>query len=377
MEFSWSEEQLQFRKTVREFAERELPVQKGATGFPRDLWKRCAGFGILGLPFAPEYGGQAADIMTTVLAMEALGYGCRDNGLIFGLNAQMWSVQMPIATFGTEDQRKRYLPKLIAGEWIGGHAMSEPGSGSDAFSMRTNAVRDGNTYIINGSKTFVSLAPVADCFVVFATLGKKGNFMNISMFLVERDTPGLFLGKEIGKMGMKTCPWSEVVFEDCRVSAEQRVGREGAGAAIFSDSMEWERGCLLGGYVGAMERQLERCVQYAKERKQFGRPIGAFQSISGKLSDMKLRLETSRLLLYKLAWEKSQGRRAPMEAALVKLQVSDSWQKSCLDAIQIHGGYGYTTEYEEESEFRDSVAGSLYSGTSEIQRNIISAYLGL
>ena len=345
--------------------------------FQREHWKKCAAFGIQGLPFPEEYGGQGADIMSTVIAMEGLGYACKDSGLVFGLNAQMWSVQMPILHFGTEEQRKRYLPALCKGELIGAHGMSEPGSGSDAFALSTRAERDGDHYVLTGSKTFVSLAPVADLFVVFATLNRKLGFFGITAFLVDRETPGFRVGKPIGKMGLRTCPWAELFLEECRIPASNRLGNEGSGSSLFSDSMEWERGCLLAGTLGAMERQVETCIRYARERSQFKKPIGKFQSVANLIVDMRLRLETSRLLLYKLAWEKSQGQRSPLTAALVKLHISEGWKQSCIDAIQIHGGYGYTAEYEVERDLRDAVAGTIYSGTSEIQKNIVADALGL
>ncbi|RMF62897.1 MAG: acyl-CoA dehydrogenase [Calditrichaeota bacterium] len=381
MDFSWSEEQLEFKRAVIEFAKNELKddlIQRDKeASFPRELWRKCADFGILGLPFPKEYGGHEQDILTTMLVMEGLGYACKDSGLIFGMNAQLWSVQMPIFRFGSEAQKRKYLTKMCTGEWIGAHGMSEPGSGSDAFSLNTTAELSGDFYVLNGSKTFVSNGPVADVFVVFATVDKRRGFMGVTGFIVERDYPGFHVSKEISKMGLKTSPMSELVFEDCKVPVQNRIGREGAGAAIFSDSMEWERSCILASYLGGMERQLERCVAYARERKQFNKPIGKFQAVANKMVEMKVRMETARLILYKVAWLKKTQGSAPMDAAIAKLYMSESWVKSCLDAIQIHGGYGYTTEFELERDLRDAVGGTLYSGTSEIQKNIIARYLGL
>jgi len=381
MDFSWNEEQRQLKRSVVEFVRRELPashmVGDNREEFDRSLWRKCADFGLLGLPFPEAYGGQGVDILSTVLAMEGFGYACRDNGLLFGMNAQMWSVQMPILHFGTEDQKREYLPRLCSGSMIGAHGMTEPGSGSDAFSLSTRAVKNGETYVLTGTKTFVSLAPVADLFVIFATVDKRMGFMGVTAFLVERGTPGLRVGRRIEKMGLRTCPWAEVSLEDCRIPSSHRLGKVGGGAALFQDSMEWERGCLLAGSVGAMERQLETCIAYARQRKQFGQAIGRFQSVANRIADMRVRLETSRLLLYRLAWEKSEGGHSRMTAAMVKLHVSESWKESSVDAIQIHGGYGYTTEFEVERDLRDSIGGTLYSGTSEIQRTIIADSLGI
>jgi alkylation response protein AidB-like acyl-CoA dehydrogenase len=309
--------------------------------------------------------------------MEGLGYGCKDSGLIFALNGQMWTVQMPILRFGSDAQKNKYLPKLCSGEWIGAHGMTEPGSGSDAFSLTTSARLDGDYYVLNGTKTFSSNAPVADVFIVFATVNKRKGFMGVTGFIVEKGFSGFSVGKSIEKMGLRTAPMAELILEDCRVPVSNRLGREGNGAAIFDDAIEWERSCILASLIGGMERQLETCIKYTKERRQFNTPIGKFQSVANKIVDMKVRLETARLILYKVAWMKKAHGKATMDAAIAKLYLSESWIRSCLDAIQIHGGYGYTTEFELERDLRDSLASTLYSGTSEIQRNIIARYLGL
>ena len=381
MDFGWSEEQLAFRAAVVDFARRALaddvPAREKRGEFARGLWRRCGEFGIQGLPFPEEYGGGGQDILTTILAMEALGYGCPDNGLHFGLAAQMWSVQMPIWRHGTEEQKRAYLPRLCSGEWVGAHAMSEPDSGSDAFALRTTAVRDGDDYVLNGAKTFVSEAPVADLFVVFATIDRAKGPLGLTAFLIERGTPGLALGRQIEKLGLKTSPMGEVVLTDCRVPASARLGREGRAVQIFNDSMEWERGCILASNLGTMERLLETSVQYCKERQQYGKPISQFQSVANRLVDMRLRLEVSRLLLYKAAWAKARGQDAGLSAALAKLYLGDAMVQTALDAVQVRGGYGFTTEYQVERDLRDAVGGTLYSGTTEIQRNLIARALGL
>jgi alkylation response protein AidB-like acyl-CoA dehydrogenase len=383
MDFSWSPEQIEFRQTVVDFARKALQddlVGRDRTNtFPRELWTRLGEFGILGLPFPEELGGGGSDILTTILAMEALGYGCKDNGLLFGIAAQMWSVQMPIYKFGTDAAKAKYLPRLNSGEWIGAHGMSEPDSGSDAFALRTTAERRGDQYILNGTKTFVSNGPAADLFLIFATHDRAKGFLGLTGFLVERTTPGLKVSKEIDKMGLRTSPMAEVIMEDCAIPVENRIGREGRGGAVFNDSMEWERGCILASYLGSMERQLEACVRYAQERKQFGQAIGHFQSVANMMVDMKVRMETARLILYKAAWAKEHGSasQAGEIAAIAKLYLSDAWVKSCLDAVQVHGGYGFTTEYEVERDLRDSIGSRLYSGTSEVQRNLIARHLGL
>ena len=333
--------------------------------------------GILGLAIPEEYGGSATDILTTMLVMEGLGYGCRDNGLIFAMNAQMWSVQHPILTFGTEAQKQKYLPGLCNGELIGAHGMSEPDSGSDAYSLRTRAERISEGYILNGTKMFVTNAPVADVALVFATVNPAKGIGGVTAFLVDKGTPGFRVSRNIEKMGLRTSPMGELILQDCVVPEESRLGAEGAGSGIFNSSMEWERSCILGSHIGAMERQLEECIHYARERRQFGQAIGKFQSVANRIAEMKVRLETARMLLYKVAWLKQMGKPAIMEAAMAKLYLSEFFVQSSLDAVRTHGGYGYMTELEIERELRDAVGGLLYSGTSDIQRMIIARWLGL
>jgi len=381
MDFSWTDEQLSFKNAVIGFAQKELNedvVGRDKRGeFSRENWRKCSEFGIQGLPFPEKYGGAEADILTTMLTMEGLGYGCRDNGLIFALNAQMWSVQHPILTFGTDAQKQKYLPDLCNGKIIGAHGMTEPGSGSDAYSLRTRAEKRDNGYVLNGSKMFVTSAPVADLALVFATTNPEIGQWGITAFLVEKGTPGFTVSQDIEKMGLRTAHMGELIFQDCYLPEENRLGPEGAGVSLFTSSMEWERSCILASNLGAMEHQLEECIKYAKERNQFNQPIGKFQSVSNRIAEMKIRLETARLILYKVAWLKANGKPAVMEAAIAKLYISECFVKSSQDAIRIHGGYGYTTEFEVERNLRDAIGGIIYSGTSDIQRVIIANWLGL
>jgi alkylation response protein AidB-like acyl-CoA dehydrogenase len=381
MDFGWSDEQQVFKDAVIEFARTRLNQgmieRDRESRFSRELWRECARFGIQGMPFPEQFGGGNADIVTTMLTMEGLGYGCLDNGLIFGINAQMWSVQMPIFRFGSDAQKDKYLPGLCSGDLIGAHGMSEPDSGSDAFGLRTRAERRANGYVLNGTKTFVTNAPECDVALVFATIDPNRKSLGVTGFLIERGTPGFTISPHIDKMGLRTSHMSELILDDCFLPEENRLGKEGLGSRIFSDSMEWERACILGSHLGAMQRLLEKCVQYAKDRRQFGESIGRFQSVANRIVDMKVRLETARLLLYQVAWLKKMGKPAVMEAALAKLYLSECFVQSGLDAIRTMGGYGYTTEYEVERDLRDAVGGTIYSGTSDIQRNIIARLLGL
>ena len=285
-----------------------------------------------------------ADPLTTVGVLESLGYGCRDNGLIFSINAHMWTVGVPLRDFGTEEQKRRYLPRLCSGELIGGNAMSEPASGSDAYSLRTTAERRGDRYVLNGSKIFVSNGAVGDLILVYATVDRSKGANGISGFLVERGSPGFKVGRPLDKMGLRTSPMAELFFEDCEVPVENRLGREGNGKNLFTHSMTWERSCILASAVGSMQRLLDTSIGYARERQQFGQPIGKFQLVASKVVDMKLRLEEARAALYRTAWLQGYGRSAFLEAALAKLTISENWVRCAEDAIQIHGGYGYMVE---------------------------------
>jgi hypothetical protein len=381
MNFSWTEDQQKLRDAAIAFARQTLNheyIEREKRGeFSRALWAECAKFGVQGLPVPEEYGGSAQDVMTTMLAMEALGYGCLDQGLLFSLHAQMWSIEMPLLRFGTGAQKAHYLPKLCDGSVIGAHGMTEPDTGSDAFAVRTRAERKGDRYVLSGSKTFVTNAPVADLFVVFATVDRAKGMWGITAFLIDKGTKGLSVGQKLDKLGLTTSPTSEVFLEDCEVPAENILGKVGQGAPIFNHSMAWERSCIMGSTVGTMQRELEACVEYAKTRKQFGKPIGNFQLVAAKLADMKVRLETSRLLLYRAAWAHATGEPNALEGAMAKLSISEAAVSSALDAIQIHGGYGYMREYQVERHLRDNVGARLYSGTSEIQRLIVARHLGL
>jgi alkylation response protein AidB-like acyl-CoA dehydrogenase len=383
VDFGLTPEQSELAQAVLEFARRELntdlEARDSAGCFPRDCWRKCAEFGLLGLPIPPEYGGQGHDLLTTTVAMESLGRGCRDNGLVFSLNAQMWAVQMPILHYGTEEQKRAWLPKLVSGEAIGAHAITEPGAGSDVFSLSSRATRSPKGYRIDGAKTFSTNAPIADLALAFAYLDRAedARAKALTAFLVPRHTPGVTFSKPIEKMGLRTSPMGEVVFDGCMLPESARLGPEGAGMAIFNSAMEWERACIFAGHLGAMERLLEDSIRYARERRQFGQPIAKFESVADKVADMKVAIEAGRFLLYRVGWLKQQGRSAVLEAALAKLFVSETHVQAALDALQLFGGYGYMKEYPIEREVRDALSGTLYSGTSEMQRKIIARCLGL
>lgn len=381
MDFSWTKEQVEIKENVIQFAQEifrenlvELDQQEE---FNLDGWKKCGEWGIMGLPIPQEYGGKELDPLTTIYTLEGLGYGCKDNGLLFSIAAHTWACEIPLLTFGTPKQKLKYLPKLAKGELIGGHAVTETEAGSDVYSLQTTAQRQGDKYILNGSKMFVTNGGIANLILVFANVQPERGKRGITCFLIEKDSPGFIVKRKMSKMGLRTAQMAELLLDNCEVPAANLLLKEGAGMAVFNHSMEWERGFILASAIGSMERLLEQCTQYAKNRKQFQQPIGKFQLISSKLVDMKMRLETARSLLYKFGWLKQQGKSAFMEAAMAKLYISESWVQSCLDAIQIHGGYGYLTELELERELRDALGSRLYSGTSEIQYQIIAQFMGL
>ncbi len=379
MDFSFSAEQKSFRRSVVDFAKAKLASPPEGGKFWRAGFELCAEFGLTALPLPEAFGGLDRDIVDCVLAMQALGTHCRDSGLLLALNSHLFTCALPLAQYGTDEQKEHYLARLARGEIIGGHAISEPEAGSDAFSLRTRATVDGDGYRITGNKCFTSNAPVADVLLVFArTQTEASNPMaGLTCFIVDTAAEGVTLGPELVKMGMEGAPTGEVFFDDVYVPRQRILGKVGSAAAIFNSEMEWERCCLFAAHLGTMVRQLEMCVRYANTRKQFGQPIGKQQAIAHKLADMKVRIELGELVLHKTAWMKQQGKRAPLEAAITKLHISEGFVQSSLDAIQIHGGNGYIRDYGVEQDLRDAIATKIYSGTSEIQRNMIASWLGL
>jgi alkylation response protein AidB-like acyl-CoA dehydrogenase len=373
---------LEYQRELIAFARRELAddvISRDRDGtFARDLWQKCADFGILGLAAPAEFGGHGPiDVFRSVVAMEGLGYGCPDTGLVLALNAQMWAVQSTLSLFGTTDQQHRYLPGLVDGSLLGCHALTEAGSGSDVFTMSTTAGRVEGGYVLNGRKRLVTLAPVADLAIVFASTDPARGKWGLTAFVVERRSEGYRASPNQSKMGLRTAPFGEITFTDCFVPEANRIGKEGAGFSICNHSLEYDRCCILSGKLGTMRRQLEQAVRFAKDRRQFGKPIGEFQSVSNRIADMRLRIEISRLLLYRLAALKLRGKPTMLESSMLKLYLSEAFTASSLDAIRIGGGSAYLTDTGTERDLRDAVGGILYAGTSDIQRNIIAKLTGL
>lgn len=380
MDFTMTEEQKSFRDTVYKFAANELrgitreAEHKGE--FCWEAWKKMGAFGMMALPFPEEYGGHDAGIMTTVLGMEALAHGGCDAGTCLAWGAHTILCGVPIWLVGTEEQKKKYLPKIATGEWVGGFGLTEPEAGSDAAGVKTTAVKKGDKYILNGSKMFITNGPIGKMFIVIAVTNKDAGHFGISAFIVDSDCPGFSVGKELDKMGNRSSTTSELIFEDCEVPAENLLGQEGFGFInVGKSTLEWERSCLLAAGVGGMARTLDVTIQYAKERKQFGKPIAKFQAVQHMLADMKVRIEAARLALYRVGWKKELDQPAMLEASLAKLFISENGLRSADEAVQIHGGYGYMREYEVEAGYRDAKLGTIGAGTSEVQRMIISKML--
>jgi L-prolyl-PCP dehydrogenase len=377
MDFSFKPEEEELHSKAVAFARANLNARIPASVFPADLFRRAGEFGFLGLPVPAEFGGLGLPALTTAYIVEALGRGCEDMGFVFAVCAHLFACVVPIAEHGSKAQRTSLLPKLVSGEWVGANAITEAGAGSDVHALKARAVRDGDTFVITGVKSYVTNGPVADAFLVYASTRPAHGYMGISAFVIEKGTPGVVVGKPFEKMGLHSAPMSTLYLNECRVPAQSLLGHEGTGAAVFKSSMAWERACLFAAYVGMMDRQLAETIVFAKEREQFGRPIGKNQAVSHRIAGMKQRLEAARLLVYRACWLKDQGGDASMAISLAKLAVSEAAVQSSLDAIQIHGGLGVTVEGRVEKALRDAVPSTIFSGTSEMQREIIARGLGL
>ncbi len=380
MNLNIPEEYIDFGNSVYKFAKEKMAPRAeendAKSEFSWDNWRDLASMGLLGLPFPEQYGGSNASPLATSIAMEKVAEAGVDGGTTLGWGAHLILAGVPIWLIGTETQKEKYLPKLASGEWIGGFGLTEPGSGSDAASMRTTAEKKGDRYILNGSKMFITNGPIGDLFVVFAVTDKKKGNRGISLFIVEKSFPGFSVGNNLKKMGNRTSTTSELYFDNCEVPAENLLGEENAGfVQIGKETMEWERSCMLSPLIGGMQFALDQCIKYAKERKQFGQPIANFQAIQHKLADMKTMVDASRLLIYRVACMKEKSKRAMLEASVSKLFVSESAVKVAYEAVQIFGGYGYIHEYPVERFYRDVRLSTIGAGSSEVQKMIIASEL--
>lgn len=379
MNFQLPEDVLEFRESVLEFAQRDIaPSTEERDANERwdpELWRKMGEFGLLGLCFPEEYGGQGASCLATTVATEAFAQGSADGGLTLAWGAHTIIGGMPIALCGTEDQKRRYLPRLATGEWTAGLGLTEPGSGSDAAgSMQTRAVKKGDRYILNGAKMFITNGPIGDVFTTMAVTDKKRGAMGISVFLVQKDFPGFRVGRKLKKMGMRTSTTSELIFEDCEVPEENLVSVENSGfLRVGRATLEWERTVLVAGGVGGAMGALDQAVRYARERQQFGQPIARFQAIQDKIARARMKLDASRLLLFRSALKKDRGEAAPIESSVAKLHCTEAMIELGYDLGQIFGGYCFMHEYPIERFYRDARLGTLGAGTSEVMRSIIAA----
>jgi alkylation response protein AidB-like acyl-CoA dehydrogenase len=379
MDFSWTQEQNELYDRILSLVQNKLNAGDTDPHQPWTCaqWLLCGDLKLLGLSVPTRYGGCEYDALTTARAIEAFGRGCEDMGLVFSVSAHLFACVMPIVEYGDELMRNRILYDLCSGKKIGANAITEENAGSDVFALKTRAVLDGDSYVLEGQKSYVSNGPVADLFVVYAITNPAHGYLGITAFVVEKDTPGLSIGEPFQKMGLTRTPACRITFDACRVPVANRIGKEGQGSQIFKQSMQWERSCLFAGYLGQMERQLERTITYAKERRQFGKPLGKHQAIAHRLADMKVRLEAARLLLYRACWRFDQGQDALLDISLAKLAVSQAAVMGGLDAIHIHGSTGINCGHGIEQMLRDAIPSTIFSGTSEMQRDIIASELGL
>jgi butyryl-CoA dehydrogenase len=377
MDFAFSREQMMFKKEVLRFAKKEIVprVQEHdlKSEFDFQSFRKMGDFGILGLHFPEELGGGGADVVTTVLAGEALGEAGVDGGLTLAYGAHTFLCADTIFRHGTDAQRKHYIPKLASGEWLGCMGLSEPDAGSDVASLSTTAMRQGDSYVLNGTKMWITNGPIADVAVVYAKTDPDQQHAGISAFIIDKGTPGFSAGPPLIKMGVRTSKTSELVFSNCVIPAENLLGSEGEGFLMAMQTVEWDRSALLAPFVGVTTYLLKKCAEYAKGRVQFGKPIGHFQAIKRKLADMRIFGEAARALVYRIAWCKDQGRPLNhLEAAVAKLFIGDWSLPVTNDAVTLHGGYGYTHEFDVERIFRDTRLAPIGGGTSEVQKMIIS-----
>jgi alkylation response protein AidB-like acyl-CoA dehydrogenase len=376
----WNDEQKALRQGLQKYYDalnEGVLEDDAAERFNRGKWQLIRQSGVIRIPFAQQWGGLGHDALTLVYVLEELGYGCRDAGLLFALATQVVSAAVPLQKFGSEELKQRYLARLIDGEIISAHAISEPSAGSDAMAMSTTATPDGDGYLLNGGKTFITNGPIAGVITVYAKLETGDGASGITAFLVPTDTPGFHVGSPIAKLGLNTCPFCELEFTDCRVPASNIVGRPGAGFFILEHVMNWEILCIFIMMAGEMQERMERCIAHVKKRTAFGAPLASNQYVAGKIVDQKIGIETSRKHLYDAARRFASGRTVTSEISMAKLVTSEANLASALSAVQLFGGRGYMREYGMEKGLRDAVGAPIYSGTNEMQRVRIASMLGL
>jgi butyryl-CoA dehydrogenase len=374
MDFQLTEEQQMMQRMVRDFAEKEIrPITQEIddTGeFPWEVIRKMGSLGLMGLPIPEEYGGSGADFITYAVAVEEISRVSGSIGITLAAHTSL-GLDL-IYRFGTEDQKRKYLPPLAAGKRLAAFGLTEPEAGSDASAVKTTALLDGEHWVINGQKIFITSGSVADVVIVAAVTDKSAGTRGISNFIVEKDTPGFRPGRDEEKMGLKGSVTSQLFFEDCRVPKENFLGQPGEGFKQFLITLDGGRISIGAMAVGLAQGAFEAAVKYAKERVQFGQPIAKFQAIQWMIADMATEIDAARLMVYRAAWLKDKGVRFTKEAAMAKLYASEAAERACFKAIQIHGGYGYMKEYDVERIYRDNRLTTIGEGTSEIQRLVIA-----
>lgn len=377
MDFSLSKKEILFRQMIREFAEREVKPLAAEVDeqerFPVETVEKMARLGIFGIPFPVEYGGAGADNALYTMAVEELSRVCATTGVIVSAHTSLCAA--PICEFGTEEQRRKYLPKLCSGEWLGAFGLTEPNAGTDASSQQTMAVLDGDDYILNGTKIFITNAAYAHVYVVMAMTDKSQGTRGISAFIVERDFPGFSIGKKEKKMGIRGSATCELIFENCRVPKGNLLGKLGGGFGLAMKTLDGGRIGIASQALGIAQGAMDETVKYVKERKQFGKTIGQFQNTQFQLADLQVKIQASRLLVRQAAYKKDQKQSYAVEAAQAKLYAAETAMEVTTKAVQFHGGYGYTREYPVERMMRDAKITEIYEGTSEVQRMVIAANL--
>lgn len=379
MDFAWMQEQEEvYQRTIRLVHEHLRPKQTDHSWWTHDQWQCCGEIGLLGLSVPERYGGGGMGALTTARAIEAFGMSCEDMGLVFSAAAHLFACALPVAEYGSEALKEQWFPGLCTGKFVGANAMTETGAGSDISALRTQALRESDgSYILSGEKSFVSNGPLADLFLVYAVTNPEHGYLGTSAFLVEKGARGLSLGTPIQKMGLRSAPACQITLNDCRIPAGNRLGREGQGFLIFKRSMQWERSCLFASYLGQMQRQLHQTIAYVRERRQFGAPLSKKQTVSHRVAEMYLRLESARWLLYRACWLLDRGEDAQLAIAAAKVAISEAAVQGGLDALRLHGASGIVEGVGIERMVRDALPGFHFSGVTEVQKDIIARELGL
>lgn len=377
MNFQLTEEQELIRQMVREFAETEVKpiaaeIDKNHR-FPEETLQKLKDLNLMGVIIPEEYGGSGADAISYMIVIEELSRACASTGIILATHTSL--VCYPILKYGTEEQKQKYLVPLASGEKLGAFCLTEPGAGTDAASQQTTAVLDGDYYVLNGSKCFITNGGYADTYIVMAMTDKGKGTKGISAFIMEKDFPGFIVGQTEDKLGIRGSSTTEIIFNDCRVPKENLLGQEGQGFKIAMHSLDVGRAGVGAQALGIAQACLDESVKYAKERVQFGKPIGSFQAIQWMLADMATKIQCARHLVYHAAWLKENNLPFSAEAAMAKLYASETAMEAGIKAVQIHGGHGYTTNYPVERFLRDAKITEIYEGTTEVMKMVIAGNL--